>query len=175
MPAWPLEYASPPTTTPISPERRRGVVLACLVLSILAATTCLRIEWLNRQAGGKLPKRYDGKWRAMVASEQKWRDIEARDTGDVTLTTRPLTPTEQATMRQWVDRHQANADLRDVVGTWGVANYLIVLFGLYHAVTIVADGRFGRWHRTFAIVCAVVLIAAGATAVHRGYFTSITD
>ena len=66
-----------------------------------------------------------------------------------------------------------NAALRDVVGSWGLGQYPIVILGFCLAIVV----AFGPWrprsHRIVGVAGLMVFIATGAIALHRSYFSSL--
>lgn len=170
-----LEYRSPRTTPPLSAVERWARAFLIGVLAPLMTFTCVRIEILNARVGGILPRTSGGKWRAPYERDEvRWRRLHAEITGDPTVETRPLTSDEAELMRVEVQHAQAGAALRDIVGTWGLLQYPVVLVMLISSVGLLAEGRSRRWV-TLACVLLVATLACGGLMIHRAYFTSLGD
>lgn len=150
------------------------------VLTVITATTALRIEILNQRAGGMLPARElrdDGRpvtWRKWPWTDAaRWHAAFGPRDEDGRRTTRPLTPEEHARMVQGVRRVRAANALRDVVWSWGLAQYVLVPFGLvlgFHLLLL------GRWQaRVPAMLSICVFVAAGALVLIRRYWWSLGE
>lgn len=149
------------------------VAITCMVLTLIAVSTCVLVEVLNAQAGGVLPVK--GKWRVGPGrGEQSWREIEAFRGGDATLTTRPLTPTEHVRMTRVTRRVRANDNLRGLVTTFGCAQYVIVPVVLVLSLRLVRKS-VPPHHRLAGAACLVAGLTAGVFMLWRGYFTSVVD
>ena len=72
--------------------------------------------------------------------------------------------------RRAVRRIAANNDLRDVVGTWGLAQYLVVPVGLAASIGVLVR-RPTLGAMAFAVACAGIGIACAVAMLYRGYFT----
>jgi hypothetical protein len=167
-----LEYAHNDLAVP----RRRvyGLLILASLCTLVAACTAIRIEILNIQAGHVLPRHVPGKWRAIggFVAVQAWRSSEASDRNDPSLTTRPLTPAEQRQLNAYVRRQDADADLRDVVGSWGLLQYPLVLVGLFLAQLLTWAGK-STLERRAGAVFSLVLVACGVLMFCRSYFGSL--
>lgn len=154
--------------------RSTRLVIAAVLCTALAGVTCVRIEILNARAGGVLPRDELGKWRVTggTVAQQIWRFHESVARGDPTLRSRNLTRTEDREMRRHVQRAEAEADLRDVVRSWGLLQYLIVPAGLV-AAHVLMWGRATRRERLIGLACSVVLLCCAASALGRSYYTSL--
>jgi hypothetical protein len=162
-----LEYGSRDT---LEPRRPPGVVavIACAVLTVVAASTCVRIEWLNAQAGYYLPRAaFDtGPWPTVPGSDEAYRLYNA--SSDRELASRPLSPEERRAVRGWA----AQNALRDVVRTWGLAQYAVV------PALLAISGRM-LWRRptlgalALAAACCGIAVACGWSMLYRGYLGSL--
>jgi hypothetical protein len=164
----PLDYARPQAR----PARRYWAhveVLACVGLCLVVFQTCVRIEEMNWSAGGYLPRPASdtGKWReSRVTDEMAFRFFNVG--ADPTLMSRPLSPAERRTIAQNVAANR----LRAVVATWGLAQYVLVPPAVVLALRLLLHGRRLRV-RAVAAVCLIASLAAGASALYRGYVTSL--
>ena len=152
----------------------RRLRVATVVIAVVACSTCLRIEILNARAGGVLPNREPGEWRAVSGgmAARSWRTSEALGRSDPSLATRPLTPAEDRELQSAVRKAQASSDLRDVVGRWGLLQYLLVPGGLLVSLALVWKGRT-RVDWRVAACCSIVLLTCGGSMLGRAYFTSL--
>jgi hypothetical protein len=152
--------------------------LLWLLAALLAieVTTAIRIERLNDLAGGILPnreRRDDGsiaKWREGISSPALWIRIHASK--DPTGQPLPLTPTQNAQMQADLAHALVNNRLREIVSTWGLAQYILAPGTLALALYIWGRSPGHRGKRTFAATGVLISLAAGALAFHRAYFTS---
>jgi hypothetical protein len=165
----PLDYATPqPRKASDRPSRAELVV--CIVLTLVTLQTFARVEILNARGGYPLPfpSWSTGKWReSRAVDETAFRYFNAQS--DPTLMSRPLSPAERESIRQNVFRNR----LRGVVGTWGLAQYALVPFGLVISVVVLGQRRRSSGGRALAGVCFVANLLAGASVLHRGYFSSL--
>ncbi len=161
---------------------RIGAVRCTLYLLLLAvvATTAVRIEILNRMAGGRLPnreRRDDGgivKWRAdLRIDEARWRTTLGPRDESGNPVTRPLTAAEVAQMTDDTRKARANNTLRDVVGTWGLAQYVFAPLAAVLGIQLLFGSGLGRAPRAMGGVGVIVASAACAVMVVREYFTSL--
>lgn len=149
-----------------------GYLLAATVLVI-----AVRIEWLNFEAGGILPRREyrngdpaEGKvkWRAShVRDEAAWRRMHIRD--DLGRSTdRELTTDERAAMADDLRRNAARDQLRGFVQTAGVAQY--PLAAVLAVISVIMVSQLPKRQYLPVILVAV---AASALMWHREYFSSL--
>jgi hypothetical protein len=139
----------------------------------VATFTCLRIEVLNAEAGNVLPRTSAGKWRvSFVQSEARWRELQSIRRGDETWADRTLNAAERDAMHAEVRENVAKGRLRDVVGTWGVAQYAVVA-GLLTSSAALLYRRRSRVHAAVASAGLLVACACGMMALLRGYYTSL--
>lgn len=167
-----LDYSGPGASEGANAAfRRRALLLTCVVLPAFVALTCLRIEVLNARAGGALPRDEPGKWRVGYwTNEPSWRMVESRRTGDAMLTARPLTAAERAQMVRETTRNRAEADLRDLVGTFGCSQYVLAPLASFLSLTLLCSG--GSPHRRLGGVCLIVALLCGLMCF-RAYWTSL--
>ena len=167
-----LDYRTPGG----EPRRRHSPVVfivLCAVLMPPSVLICVRIEMLNGRAGRVLPRTGPGKWRAShVQSEGSWRRLRSMQSGDATWQTRPLTPAEDALMRAEVGANVANSDLRDLVSTVGLLQYLLVPALLVCSLQLFRR-RESRLHVLVAAASFLSAATCGGLLFHRSYFSSL--
>lgn len=122
---------------------------ACLAAAVLIATA-VRIELLNIEAGHVLP-----------------RPAETRDTGELVKWRLHASPTTSAEV--------AENQLREVVRTWGLAQYPVALAIVLLALYILYGSAWRHKIPIAVFAVAVMLIAhcAIGLAAHRGYWSSL--
>ena len=160
---------------------RASQLASCVITYILAlgvAFIMLRIEWLNVEAGSKLPSREyrDGDpaegcvtWRSSILiDEEMWRRSRGPRDADYQPLSRPLTPAEQIRMRSDIRQAQANNALRDFVGTAGLLQYLLVPL-----LVIASAWVFRAKGARYALLPLGIAIAAGVLMFYRAYFSSL--
>lgn len=170
MPA-PLDYATP-RSEPRSDRVTRYAAVICIAFTVVTLQTTARVEYLNVRAGNPLPfpASMTGKWRRTpIVDETSFRYYGNRL--DPTLMSRPLSPAE----REEIRRHVALNRLRDVVGSWGLLQYLLVPAALLVCAAAVLQRRpaLPTHARVVAAVCGALNLLAGASMLHRGYFSSL--
>ena len=94
------------------------------------------------------------------------------ESGDVTWQTRTLTPAESALMRAEVRANVANDDLRDLVSTGGLLQYLLVPALLVCSLQLFRH-RESRLHVLVATASFLSAAACGGVLFHRSYFSSL--
>jgi hypothetical protein len=160
------------------PEPRRGGpwTIILLVMAAVAVCTCVRIEVLNAQAGNYLPRDFTtdpGQWRAAwLTTEPRWRAIMARKTNDATWLARPLTAAEQAAQLAKLRPQLANNRLREVVESWGLGQYPLVVLLLVALPLAFFRQEDRRWRVAVGAAFALI-VACGALMLYRGYFASL--
>jgi hypothetical protein len=173
-----LQYASRGAQTGWTERRLRPSTIACLLLTLLAASTCVRIEVLNANVGFYLPRSSEVEdasvtWRAATPTiERRWREIRSRRLDDASILTRPLTVVEQAEMRETLRQNNRWNALLEAVSTWGLLQYPLVAVLLPWCLWLARKHDRGWWRRALYAATAVVL-ACGVMMVYRGYFTSL--
>lgn len=174
----PLNYAGQVASLPSRPFRVRAVFVWLLTaLLAIEVITAARIERLNYQAGSILPnreRRDDGsiaKWREQTTSPAQWIRIHASK--DATGQPLPLTAAQNVQMQADLAQAQVNNRLRDIVSTWGLAQYLLAPTTLAFALYIWGRSPGHRDKRIFATAAVLISLAAGALALHRAYFPSL--
>ena len=158
--------------------RHRALVTWTCILTLAVAFIMLRIEWLNRRAGGCLPItefRNDDPaagpvtWRTSpFTNEARWREwLGPKDAQD-TPVDRPLTPSEQAQMQSDIRKASANNELLTFAQTAGLAQYLLapILIIASLAVIRIVGLRYG-------IVPLLVGTIAAALMIYRAYYMSL--
>ena len=148
--------------------------LICLVLTALAVQTCVRIEILNAQAGGRLPMQGEGKWRAMGGKTYEECILRMLKT-EAELADKPftLTDAQKQEIAEGMKQADANCRLRDLVGSWGLLQYVVAPAAFCLGMAVVANKQERRRTR----IGASFLAGAAATCVvfmfARAYFTSL--
>jgi hypothetical protein len=164
----------------VNPRRRSlllGLSFACLALSTVAVSTAWRIEKLNSAVGTYLPRcdfseGGNNKWRqSPFTTEEWWRRRHLRNP-DGTVDSRPLSNKEAEQMRTDIEREKNWNQLRFLVNTVGLLQYLLCPFAIIGSAVlfIKQESRLGR--RLCRAACVASAIALGL-AVYRGYFTAL--
>lgn len=158
--------------------RFRAILL--MVVSVIVATTALRIEILNSAAGGVLPSRERDergalvKWRqAPWTNEAEWRRLRGPFDGDGHPTSRPLTSDEQSQMLREVHQARASNALRDAVSSWGLLQYALVPASVAAASSLLLAAGASRFARLLGGGAVCVALVAGALMLYRQYFLSL--
>lgn len=158
--------------------RRFALHTCCYLLALDVAAIMVRIEWLNAQAGGILPRHEyrnqdsaEGlvKWRgSLVTTEARWREAQAPKGEHPTSNPRPLTTAESETMNREIRQAIAENELHSVVESAGLAQYLLV-------PALIACSLFliRRNGVRYGLAPLVIGIVAGAAMLYRGYFSSL--
>ncbi|HOD79779.1 MAG: hypothetical protein BWX88_02185 [Planctomycetes bacterium ADurb.Bin126] len=152
--------------------------LICLALTGLAVQTCVRIEILNVQAGGVLPRSTEGignpKWRAMSGSFYQKIMVEMLQS-EAERAGKPFTlsETQKEEIAEGMRRFDANCRLRDLVGSWGLLQYVVAPAAFCLALMIILSKRQRRRIRLAAYVLADVAVVCIAFMFARAYFTSL--
>lgn len=158
--------------------RRFALHICCYPLALAVTVIMVRIEWLNAQAGGILPRHEyrnqdpaEGlvQWRgSRVATEARWREARAPKSEPPTSNPRVLTAAESETMEREIRQAIANNELHRVVESAGLAQYLLV-------PALIACSLFliRRNGVRYGLAPLVIGIVAGAAMLYRGYFSSL--
>lgn len=155
------------------------VALLATALAIVI-TTAIRIEVLNAMIGGALPateRHNDGhiaKWRVSPwTTEAGWRAmLGPRDERGKTVQ-RPLNEVEKAQMQRDIRDAQRRNKLRDIVSSWGLAQYFMVPFALLASAGLLGYPGIARWARMVGAGGLILAIGAGGLMFYRGYFSSL--
>lgn len=167
-------------------------LLSCTVLASIMASTCVRIEILNAECGGILPRQPPAggnpKWRettgiairrnalrAYVIDKINRGEGEESDYYDDDDQIRPGITLPEAKLEQLSERireEELNADLRGMVSGWGLLQYLLAPLLLILSVWMMINTE--RWPVRIAgaVFIAVDAVAIGF-ALSRSYFTSL--
>jgi hypothetical protein len=155
---------------------------AISILALCVASICVYIETLNAVAGGLLPRRdYRNddpsqglvKWRlSPIVNEQQWRLWIARRDPQGRPPDRALIPEEREQMLQALRRGRANNALRNFVGTFGLAQYVLAPLLVILSFWVIRRGQPGL--RDAAWLTLAIGLAAVSLMLYRGYFTSVT-
>jgi hypothetical protein len=158
--------------------RGTRLVIFGYVLAVIAVGIAGTIEWLNFQAGGRLPSREyrDGDpaegcvtWRTSLAtSEAMWRRFRGPRDEQGNPATRLLTAEEDRRMRSEIAWGIANNRLLYFVSTAGLAQYLLIPLLLVAAVALMLRGR-----RSHAVFLYAVVAVTGFLLWYRAYFPSL--
>lgn len=158
--------------------RIRAVVL--LILLGVMGITLARVEMLNGPAGCILPRSDDtggrglSKWRrSPFTTEERWRELAGPRDADGNPVPRPLNDAERTQMLRDIERSIANNQLRDLISTWGVAQYALAPTAFLISLSLMGS-KYGRnrcrWLGGIGLLLSSV---AGGIAFYRGYFTSL--
>lgn len=146
--------------------------------AVVLSTTAIRIELLNRIAQC-LPNRElrdDGtpvKWRqSLLTSPERWRNMRGPQENGAPAT-RPLSADERAQMESDIKRAIANNELRDLVATWGLGQYLLVPLTVIVALSLLVDRRQRAYVHGAALMACGIAVFAAALAWGRGYLSSL--
>jgi hypothetical protein len=177
--------SDPHTSTSKPPKHARRLVFLYAFVAWIAFVA-VRIEVLNAAAGDLLPRFNEslkqnrahggsGKWRARWMTEASWRGLFIRtDTGEAD--SRPLTPEERARMVAEVERANAYARLHDFIAYFGWAlQYVAVGVACLCGSAWAFECRRQPRLTVAYLLPVLAAAAAGALAVHRGYFTSMVQ
>ncbi len=163
------------------PARGTGRFVALAIVSAVVALTAVRVEVLNTRAGGVLRSKEFSSgtgrpvtWRAALwTNEDSWRQTRGpRDEHGAPLT-RPLTDTEKAQMERDIEQALANNGLRNVVSTWGLLQYPLVLILLALALSLLCGRGIRRARRVQAGAALGVAVVAAFLMTYRAYFSSL--
>jgi hypothetical protein len=154
--------------------RRGGLCIVTYVLAIVVVFVMVRIEWLNVEAGGRLPSREyrDGNpaegvvtWRSCsITTETGWRRFSRIDKP----LEQPLTPAERSQMVSDIHKEQSNNALLAFVETAGLLQYILVPMLVVLSLTIVG---LNGWR--YGGIPLIAGTAAGVVMFYRSYFTSL--
>lgn len=128
--------------------------LLCLCVTLVAATTAVRIEILNNRAGGILPRTEAGAW-----------------TVDVNQT-RPIRGWNPRLMKSLAEL-QVEKDLLDVVSTWGCAQLIIAPMALTWSAALCFHKPATSW-RLLAFACTFISLITVALFLYRAYIPSLS-
>ena len=148
-------------------------LLTAVLLSLIAAGVCLRIEWLNRESGNYLPRRDIGEgnnsWRSASVEFDTWKRFKQLEGIKVSEDT--LNSEQQREYNEWRKYETARNNLKGMVYGPGLLCYPITFIG----TVLGAIAFFRNRHpaaRTAAIVSGLVAIASLCFLFSRGVFTS---
>lgn len=170
-------------------SRPRLAWTALLLLTAWVSATAVRIEVLNHQMGGFLPRPQppsiegnDIPWRsssrrmmepAYRRSILYNRGMEAADLDDDAVMTVGLSPSEQEELERYLQRVEYNSELRAIVSGPGILQYLLVPLTVGLAVTFWPSQS--TRYRVVLSVCIVLCLTAGVLAFYRQYFQAVID
>ena len=152
-------------------ERLRAID-AWMPLAIAVSLTTVRIEWLNHEAGTYLPRggfEAGSRWRVAGSHgqhERSWRhDLHWRDPGSQS---RELTTSEREELDRYVRRNLARDDLRGLIESWGLAQYVLVPLLAAIAIGLATQARPG-----LGAACGSIAVAAASSMYYRAYYSSL--
>ncbi|XAM00393.1 hypothetical protein OT109_03190 [Phycisphaeraceae bacterium D3-23] len=164
--------------------RRKLLFLLMVLVTLVVCSTAVRIEVLNAQVGGFLPRpqppSVEGnniKWRTTGPSmvERMFRTrllfergIEYTDEARDALV---LTPDELRRLGEEKRLARLDARFRSVVSSMGLLQYSLVPAGI-GLCFIVFLGR-GKLYRAGAVCCAGLFVASGVLMMYREYWPSL--
>ena len=158
--------------------KKYKLIITIYLLTLAISSICLRIEWLNYQAGGRLPNREyrngnpeEGvvKWRqSLITSEKMWRICRMRKDKN-----RKLTADEQIEMEKTVSASVANNKLRGFVSSFGLLQYLFIPITLILGIRLLVQRQKYRGKIWLSIPPICIAIACWMIAFYRSYFTSL--
>ncbi len=175
-----MEPTLQPVTGPaVGPKRRRAPTVLLSLLLAAIATTAVRIEILNAQAGRILPIRAlrddgtPGKWRqSVVTDERRWRQLcGPRDAAGEPA--KELTEADRARMQRDIQREISNGSLRDLVESWGLAQYALVPLAASMSLFLLFAPRWTPSRRWFGACGLAITGAAAYLMFHRAYLSSL--
>jgi len=157
-----------------------------VIHSGIALQTAVRIEVLCILSDMTLPRspevnEYTPKWRELPwTTPEQWHAMFGPKDAKGQPVTRPLTPAETERMTTGVYRAKQRNRLRDVVETWGLAQYGLVpiLIGISlmvwkRAAKPAQDVHAVRVDQVMAIVGMSIGVGCGGLMLYRGYFSSL--
>lgn len=158
--------------------KKYKLIIIIYLLTLVISSICLRIEWLNYQAGGRLPNREyrngnpeEGvvKWReSPFTSERAWRYFMLRENKE-----RKLSAKEQIEMEKAVSASVANNKLRGFVSSFGLLQYLFITITLILGIRLLVQRQKYRGKIWLSIPPICIAIACWMIAFYRCYFTSL--
>lgn len=144
-----------------------AISLQFLIAAIIVITA-IKIEILNANAGSILPWTYF----ESMGGNQKWRQLPWTTKSRWIEVFGEPPPADESTMHEQIARARANNKLRDIVSTWGLAQYPLS-FGLASSsIWFLLSTKSRRLQFPNASLL-LIACAAFSIAVYRGYFTSL--
>lgn len=166
------------------PFSRSGWIL--IALSAIVLQTAVRIEVLCILSSMTLPRspEVDGnipKWRELPwTTPEMWHSMFGPKDAVGQPVTRPLTPAETERMTTGVYRAKQRNRLREVVETWGLAQYGLVPIQIGLALIVwnraakpSQDANAVRMDRVLAIAGMSIGVGCSGLMLYRGYFSSL--
>ena len=155
-----------------SSSKQTIALILCAILSAVVLNTCVRIEFWNQLAGGKvLPNREGGKLRySPLSYEDLWRAHQSARTRDPTLKAgRNLTPEEQALYQQESKRAKAWNKVVSWTSGMGLCQYILAPIAFIASVLLLYTSPGRRWmHRVSALLVLSNLLCI-ILMLYRGY------
>ena len=155
-------------------------------MSGVVLQTAVRIEVLCILSDMTLPRSpeangYTPKWRELPwTAPEQWHAMFGPKDAAGQPVTRPLTPAETERMTTGVYIAKQRNRLRDVVQTWGLAQYGLVpilicisLIVWSRAAKPAQDVPAVRVDRVLAIMGMLIGVGCGVLMLYRGYFSSL--
>ncbi len=152
------------------------------LLALFVLLVAGEIEHLNIQAGGLLPNQeYRNndpeqgvvEWRdSPCTNERSWRMICSPFHYGIPED-RPLTPAEELQMHQDIKKAQANNNLKGVVSSFGLLQYLLVPLLLVLSIKMILRKPYSVKRYVIGIFPLLIGIGAGILMFSRAYCTSL--
>ena len=154
------------------------------VLTVLACTTCIRVEILNVKVDHYLPIQ----WPADYQGNRAWREcltgrdhlmrlkVRAYQVEHQLSDNTPVPDNLQAKFNAEIDAYlpwaTASNQLASLLESWGLLQYLIIPVALLCAIRI-AVRRRSRFELVSASIFTVLNLMCGTLMFYREYFTSL--
>ncbi|MEM1213734.1 MAG: hypothetical protein AAGI68_15710 [Planctomycetota bacterium] len=159
-----------------------------VVITSVAASTAIRIEWYNHAVGGFLPRPQppslegnDVKWRAAGPKMMEWhyriglaqeRGLELDSVKDrEALFALSLSGVQRRELSEIKRSARLNTEFRSLVAGMGLLQHLLVPVALLIGVLIL-KGKPTRW-RMVAWICIGINSVSGVLMLYREYFLSL--
>ena len=145
-------------SAPVAPKRPERnppnalTYLVCLAIALVAARTCWRIERLNAEAGGMLPRRESSregndKWRiSPFVTEAAWIKLHrTKSEGGSDQTA--LSAGERVKMESDIKRDKARNALRGAVASEGLSQYVLCPIAVVWSLYLLSRNAAWYWRR----------------------------
>jgi hypothetical protein len=146
------------------------------ILTLIACLICIRIEVLNHQAGGPLPrskKEIQGEWRPRIpTTENSWRKSQFRETLDNDYLTRELSGIERLAMSKAIEQNKRTNRLIYSLRSIGLLQYFVCPLAIVVAASATVRFRRKRLVMNLAAILAVDIVVY-ILMFFRAYYTSL--
>jgi hypothetical protein len=163
-------------------KRRKSTVLWLLLLAIVTSGTAIRIEILNWQVGGFLPRKFlaNGmrpKWReeSIRTLKLNWRYENLPRQSDGSMPQRELAPEEEAQLERYLVRKRQLKALRLWIIGMGRVQYFLGACMLLLSISLIIEFGTNRHSVIIGVVGCVLVLIVLSFAIYRGYWTSAGD